>query len=297
MHALLFIPWFRLEAWDIPLPFSLPVMGDTLSIQPFGVLVATGVLLGAWVAGRFAQRNELDTIATGDLVTYAVVTGFILGYFLNGLFYERETLVEVLRNPSMFFTTWLGLSSYGGFFGGILGCFIWKYRKKTPLLPYANAVCFGLPFGWLFGRLGCFVRARSSRQGHGLRTCSGRLPLREPPVRSAARPRALRSALFDGDYRALLWLEHRKRRPVGFYCVTLPLLYAPVRFFLDFLRATPLEGGDVRYGGLTPAQWSSILMVVPWPGGLAARCEAADGRAMPAPAAKSEPYFKDTTVT
>jgi phosphatidylglycerol:prolipoprotein diacylglycerol transferase len=58
-----------------------------------------------------------------------------------------------------------------------------------------------------------------------------------------------------------IWLERRTRRPVGFYCVLLPLVYAPVRFFLDFLRATPLEGGDVRYAGLTPAQWSSILMV------------------------------------
>jgi phosphatidylglycerol:prolipoprotein diacylglycerol transferase len=56
-------------------------------------------------------------------------------------------------------------------------------------------------------------------------------------------------------------LERRSRRPVGFYCVLLPLVYAPVRFFLDFLRATPLEGGDVRYAGLTPAQWSSILMI------------------------------------
>ncbi|MDH4281588.1 MAG: hypothetical protein OEV36_02945, partial [Myxococcales bacterium] len=67
MQALLFIPWFRLESWDIPLPFSLPVLGDTLSIQPFGVLVATGVLLGAWVAGRFARRNDLDPVIAGDL--------------------------------------------------------------------------------------------------------------------------------------------------------------------------------------------------------------------------------------
>ena len=94
MYASLFIPWFRLESWDIPLPFSLPILGDTLSIQPFGVLVATGVLLGAWVAGQFARRNDLDPVATGDLVTYAVVTGFILGYFLNGLLYERETFME-----------------------------------------------------------------------------------------------------------------------------------------------------------------------------------------------------------
>ena len=262
MHASLFIPWFRLESWDIPLPFSLPVLGDTLSIQPFGVLVATGVLLGAWVAGKFAARNDLDRIATGDLVTYAVVTGFILGYFLNGIFYERETFMEMLREPSLFFSTWLGLSSYGGFFGGILGCFIWKYRTKKELLPYANAVCFGLPFGWLFGRLGCFVV-----HDHPGKVTD--FPLAVANYRFGAPPFEARHDL--GFYEVLfslliiglfIWLESRKRRPVGFYCVLLPLLYAPIRFFLDFLRATPIEGGDVRYAGLTPAQWSSIAMVI-----------------------------------
>jgi phosphatidylglycerol---prolipoprotein diacylglyceryl transferase len=261
MHALLFIPWFRLEAWDIPLPFSLPVLGDTLSIQPFGVLVATGVLLGAWVAGRFAERNGLDTVATGDLVTYAVVSGFIVGYFSNGLFYERETLLEIWRNPSLFFSTWLGLSSYGGFFGGILGCFIWRYRRKIPLLPYANAVCFGLPFGWLFGRTGCFVV-----HDHPGKVSDFALAVSD--YRFGAPPYQPRHdlGLYEMLYAAAIivlfvWLERRSRRPVGFYCVLLPLVYAPARFLLDFLRAMPLEGGDVRYAGLTPAQWSSLLMV------------------------------------
>jgi phosphatidylglycerol:prolipoprotein diacylglycerol transferase len=261
MHALLFIPWFRLESWDIPLPFSLPIFGDTLSIQPFGVLVATGVLLGAWVAGQFARRNELDSIATGDLVTYAVVTGFILGYFLNGMLYERETFMEALRNPSMFFSTWLGLSSYGGFFGGILGCFIWKWRTKKELLPYANAVCFGLPVGWLFGRLGCFVVHDHPGKVTDFFLAVDQYRFGQPPFQ----PRhdlGLYEVLYTLVIIALFFgLERRKRRPVGFYCVLLPIVYAPVRFFLDFLRATPLEGGDVRYGGLTPAQWASILMV------------------------------------
>ena len=261
MHALLFIPWFRLEAWDIPLPFSLPVLGDTLSIQPFGVLVATGVLLGAWVAGKFAERNELDPIATGDLVTYAVVTGFILGYFLNGFLYERETFMEALRNPSMFFNTWLGLSSYGGFFGGILGCFIWKWRTKKELLPYANAVCFGLPFGWLFGRLGCFVVHDHPGKVSDFFLAVDNYQFGQPPFQ----PRH-DLGLYEVIYSLLIialfiGLERAKRRPVGFYCVLLPIVYAPVRFFLDFLRATPLEGGDVRYGGLTPAQWASFLML------------------------------------
>jgi len=261
MYGLLFIPWFRLEAWDIPLPFSVPILGDTLSIQPFGVLVATGVLLGAWVAGRFAVRNGLDPITTGDLVTYAVVTGFITGYFLNGILYEREAFMAAVRDPSLFLSTWLGLSSYGGFFGGILGCYIWRWRKKQDLLPYANAIAFGLPFGWLFGRLGCFVV-----HDHPGKVTSFFLAVDEyhfgaPPFQ----PRhdlGLYEVLYSLLIIALfLGLELRKRRPVGFYCALLPIVYAPVRFFLDFLRAAPLEGGDVRYGGLTPAQWASILMV------------------------------------
>jgi phosphatidylglycerol:prolipoprotein diacylglycerol transferase len=261
MHASLFIPWFRLESWDVPLPFSLPILGDTLSIQPFGVLVATGVLLGAWVAGRFARRNDLDPVATSDLVTYAVVSGFLFGYFLNGLFYEREALREILRQPSLLFSTWLGLSSYGGFFGGILGCFLWRYRTKTPLLPYANAVCFALPFGWLFGRIGCFVV-----HDHPGKVTD--FPLAVADYRFGAPPYQPRHdlGLYEVIYSVLiialfLWLERRGRRPVGFYCVLLPLLYAPGRFLLDFLRALPLEGGDARYAGLTPAQWSSLAMI------------------------------------
>ncbi len=261
MSTLLFIPWFRLEPWNIPLPFSLPVIGDSIAIQPFGVLVATGVLLGAWVAGRFARRNGLDETLTGDLVTYAVVTGFIAGYFLNGLFYEREALMQVLRHPSEFFTTWLGLSSYGGFFGGILGCFIWRWRTKQTLLPYANAIAFGLPFGWLFGRLGCFVV-----HDHAGKVTD--FPLAVADYRFGVPPFQPRHDL--GLYEVFfalaiigvfLFLESRQRRVTGFYCALLPILYAPVRFFLDFLRAAPIEGGDIRYAGMTPAQWSSLVMM------------------------------------
>lgn len=261
MSAHLFIPWFRLEAWDIPLPFTVPVLGDTLSIQPFGVLVATGVLLGAWVAGRFAERNDLDVTATGDLVTWAVVTGFITGYLLNGYFYERETFIRVITHPSEFFTTWLGLSSYGGFFGGILGCFLWRWRTKRPLLPYANAVCFGLPVGWLFGRMGCFVV-----HDHAGKVTD--FPLAVADYRFGDPPFLPRHdlGLYEVFYSILIvalffLLEKKRKRITGFYCALLPLVYAPVRFFLDFLRATPLEGGDVRYAGLTPAQWSSIAMI------------------------------------
>jgi hypothetical protein len=56
----------------------------------------------------------------------------------------------------------------------------------------------------------------------------------------------------------VLWLAFRpdKRMPAGLIAVLTALLYAPVRFFLDFLRP---EKTDPRYASLTFAQWSSIL--------------------------------------
>jgi hypothetical protein len=56
----------------------------------------------------------------------------------------------------------------------------------------------------------------------------------------------------------LLWLAFRpsKRMPAGFIAVATGALYAPVRFFLDFLRP---EDTDPRYASLTFAQWASIV--------------------------------------
>ena len=56
----------------------------------------------------------------------------------------------------------------------------------------------------------------------------------------------------------ILWLAFRsaKRLNAGLLTVLAGVLYAPVRFFLDYLRP---EDSDPRYFGLTFAQWSSML--------------------------------------
>ena len=57
----------------------------------------------------------------------------------------------------------------------------------------------------------------------------------------------------------LFWrLNKRGTQPIGTYVLLLVGAYAPVRFFLDFLRATDVALPDRRYFGLTPAQYGSI---------------------------------------
>ena len=53
-----------------------------------------------------------------------------------------------------------------------------------------------------------------------------------------------------------LYLDRKPRAP-GFWLPAFAALYAPVRFGLDFLRVP-----DPTYGGLTPAQWSIVALLL-----------------------------------
>ncbi len=261
MQRLLYIPWFRAEPLELQLPFELPVIGQQLDIQPFGVLVATGVIVASLVAQQFAKRNGRSPTDTADLVLYVVVFAFVASYWLNGLFYETDALFDVLRHPSQIFEHWLGLSSFGGFIGAALGALFWRWRRQGPFLPIADAAAFCFPFGWFFGRLGCFVV-----HDHPGRSSDFFLAVAD--YRTGVPPYVPRHDL--GLYEVFvavfiigvfLWLA-RKPRPPGLYVALLPLLYTPLRFMLDFLRAPMSEGGDIRYFGLTPGQYGSIAFFV-----------------------------------
>src|SRR5207342_3245470 len=56
----------------------------------------------------------------------------------------------------------------------------------------------------------------------------------------------------------VLFLYARRPRVPGRIIGLFAVMYAPVRFGLDFLRATDVAQPDQRYAGLTPAQWACI---------------------------------------
>lgn len=51
---------------------------------------------------------------------------------------------------------------------------------------------------------------------------------------------------------------HRDRIKPSFYVASIALIYGSVRFCLDFLRATDVPDADLRYWGLTAAQFGCI---------------------------------------
>jgi prolipoprotein diacylglyceryltransferase len=93
----------------------------------------------------------------------------------------------------------------------------------------------------------------------------------------------LEEAIFTIGLSAAFALLARRPRYAGFYLGLLPLVYAPYRFASDFLRIR-----DVRYLGLTPAQWGTLALLVVAAAILAQgrrRATPPPGSASPAPAA------------
>ncbi len=251
--ALAFIPWFQVPTYEVP----IPGLDTGLPLPPFGILVAIGVMAGSELAQWYGKRIGIERYVVADLVFHVIVTAFICAYFGNALLYEPEVFWDVVTNPSQLLEMYLGLSSYGGFFGAVLGLLIWKYRTKHSALWVGGAVSFGFPLGWLFGRTGCFLVHDHPGKETDFFLAVDNYRFGYPPF-VPRHDLGLYEVFWSAATAGLFFYLARKPRKPGFFLALLPVLYAPVRFGLDFLRADPLEGGDARYAGLTPAQYGSI---------------------------------------
>jgi phosphatidylglycerol:prolipoprotein diacylglycerol transferase len=238
----------------MPLPYVHIPDGHIgpVPIHPFGVLVATGVLVGSALAVKRAERYGIPRQKFESFISWILVFGFILSHMLDEVMYRPH---EVIEHPIQLIKIWAGISSYGGFVGAIVGAFMFRVVKKEKILPYLEHVAAVFPIAWIFGRMGCSVA-----HDH-----PGRLSQSMLAVNFPGAPRfdlGLLEMLCTIPIAALtIWFARTPRRPgqiVGF----LALVYAPVRFLLDALRATDVPGADARYVGLTPGQWMSIALVV-----------------------------------
>jgi phosphatidylglycerol:prolipoprotein diacylglycerol transferase len=251
-------------------------------LHPFGILVATGVLVGSSAATRRARTLGFDLLNLNSFVTWMLVSGFVLSHVLDDLFYHWD---EVVKRPWALAMPWEGLSSFGGFVGALVGIVLWKYliieggrlrvrERPHPILPFADLILSVFPIGWMFGRAGC-----STVHDHpGARTTADTLLAVAYPLRMGEGtvtkvgfiefihghdPRfdlGLLELMFTVIVAACFALTWRRRLAVGTYVVASALAYAPVRFAMDFLRIPQSEGGDTRFASLTPAQWSCIAL-------------------------------------
>jgi phosphatidylglycerol:prolipoprotein diacylglycerol transferase len=252
---------------ELPLSFLryVPLLGDKidpanpLTLKPFGALVATGVAIGWWLSIHRGGQRGLDTKKQDRFMQWSVGTGFVMAHVLDALAYHPEM---VAADPWYLLRLWEGLSSYGGIIGGIIGAWAWSRVRKENVLEFLDVCISAFSFAWIFGRAGCSVvhdhpGALSNAwfavkyPAHTLQAgFAGRLDL---GLMEMVLTIPLALACF------VLW-RRQPLRPAGFYISLTLVVYAPIRFLLDFLRVQPgdplfHEAADPRYLSLTPAQW------------------------------------------
>ena len=254
------IPFFR--------PPALPI--GPLKIQPWGVLVATGFMLGSMLAQRIARRRGIDPRPFNDLVMWEAIGALVFGHLGHALFYDPA---YYFAHPIEFLYVWSGLSSFGGFFGCTLATLYFFRKHKLDYLKFGDVLMVGLLLGWAIGRIGCFVvhdhiGRPVSEAPLWVQQSIGWLGVDYPDGEAGGKPGAVRFNLGLMDsivtwivFAVAMFLERAKQRP-GLLMGVGPILYGSARFFLDFLRNVDLKHADARYFGLTPAQYGSVLIVI-----------------------------------
>jgi phosphatidylglycerol:prolipoprotein diacylglycerol transferase len=224
-------------------------IGVVLSLQPFGLLVVSGCLVGYAVSRAHAKRVGLDPSAFRRLVLWVLLPAFIVAHWVSMLFYFPSA---VWQHPASLLTINTSLSSYGGFMGAALGAWLyWRrhgQRDQLACWPAADAIAVGWLAGWIFGRLGCTVA-----HDHPGLASTFFLAVNYP--QGPRHDLGFYEWLFTLGLNLAIFTLRRQSLAPGALLGIISVCYAPVRFAFDFLRAV-----DKRYLGLTPGQYFSVAL-------------------------------------
>lgn len=259
-----------------------------LSIPTYGVLAATGLILGMLIIAAQARRDGLDADKTWDLGIYAILAG-VLG---AKVLYIIADLDHYLSHPKDVFslaTLQAGGVWYGALIGGI-GVGLWYVlHYKLPLMRTIDAFAPGISFGHGIGRLGCFFAGccygKPTDVPWGVVFTSPQAIVVQDAEKLGLPPglhlHPTQIYEFSAEmviFSFLLWLS-RRRQFHGQVAATYIFLYSIVRFVVEFYRGDP-DRGFVFNGALSTSQFISIFMVL-----LAGSIWIKHSQSVPAPAA------------
>ena len=239
------IPYFQINAFLI----------GPITIQVWGLLVSIGILSGLALSYYLARKYFLSGAVITDLVLWLILGGLFGARVFHILFYDP---VYYLTFPIETLYFWQGgASSLGGFFGAAIALYIFFRRRHFAwgeIKPYLDIITPGLWLGWGIGRIGCFLI-----HDHIGRSSNSFLAVQFPG--GSRFDLGLLESLLAFVLFILSFLNFKRIIKLGWSYVFVGsfLIYAIVRFFLDFLRATDLSISDPRYWFLTPSQWGMCL--------------------------------------
>jgi len=241
-------------------PFLIQ-FGDGWGIRYYGMAYVVGFLAWFYGLGLFRKMgwSQLSDNQVSELLLYTVL-GVLLGGRLGYcLLYDW---VEMVRNPIGIIAFWnggiRGMASHGGIAGALLGFLFWAQKNRADGWAVADNAAVLAPVGIFLGRIANFINGE----------LWGRLTnvpwaVIFPEAGSQPRhPSQLYEACGEGLILglAMLWLRLRNPRPSGQVTGSFFMMYAGIRFVLEFFREP--DFGDAMTMGISRGQLFSIGLAI-----------------------------------
>ena len=235
-------------------------------VHTYGVFLALAFLSAIMVTVRLGSRDGLSRERLYDLCLWMLLASLIGSKALM-LFTEPEYRGNPLALLSLDF-----LRSGGVFYGGLIGAVVVGYllmrRYKLPWWKTADACAPGIALGNVLGRLGCFSAGccwgKPTIEPWGVKFTELAHEITGVPSGAPLHPTQLyESFSMLIVFFFLLWL-HGRRRFSGQVILAYALLYAAIRFVIEFFRDDPR--GDIlgltTLTGLSTSQMIGIVVGV-----------------------------------
>lgn len=235
-------------------------------INTYGVLLALAFLAALLTAARLAGRDGLPRERVYDLGLWMLLAA-IVGSKVLMLFTEPEYREDPIRLISLDFLRSGGVF-YGGFVAAVVAGYFLIRRYKLPWWKTADAFAPGIALGNAIGRQGCFAAGccwgKPTSMPWGVEFTEAGHEVTGVPLGVHLHPTQLYEsfgALIIFFF--LLWL-HRRKRFSGQVILFYALLYAVMRFTIEFFRDDPR--GDIlgltTLTGLSTSQMLSLIIGV-----------------------------------
>jgi phosphatidylglycerol:prolipoprotein diacylglycerol transferase len=247
------------------LPADLPVIGTVqLSIRWYGLLMASAMALGLWLAFReAARRGEQadELLKAAELAIVGALVGARLYYVLFNLDYYRT------QPAWRMLAVWEGgLAIHGGLIGGLLagGGYVWA--RRLPLLTYLDIVAPYLALGQAIGRWGNFFNEEAFGRPTDLPWKLYIAEAHRPPQYVDVEffhPTFLYESLWDIGVFVLLvaGLRRRLEPAPGTLFLAYFGLYSLGRLWIEGLRIDSLMLGSFRVAQLVSAAGILVALV------------------------------------
>ncbi len=234
-------------------------------INTYGVLLAVGLLLALFTASQLAQRDGLPKERIYDLGLWTIIGG-LLGSKILMIFTEPNVnffSLDFLRSGGVY---------YGGFLGGLLAVAILIPLYKLSFWKVADAFAPGVALGQFFGRQGCFSAGCCwgdvCHQPWGVQFTEMAhehtgVPIYGPSGENLfLHPTQLYESFAMLIVFGFLVFLHRKKKFDGQVLIAYMILYAIIRFTIEFFRDDPRGNllGLTDALGISTSQIISLLV-------------------------------------